>query len=110
MDAATSQGNMQLEQHVDHTALLIRGPVRLGEVPNLLEHARAASARGLPVTVDLSEAEHLHSAAWQVLIALERDLQRRGLRFTPRTPSPQARAMLDFLELGRWASDEKDQG
>jgi len=101
---------MQLEQHADHTALLIRGPVRLGEVPILLEHARVASARGLPVTVDLAEAEHLHCGAWQVLIALEREVQRRGQRFTPRALSPQARAMLDFLELGRWSSDQKDQG
>ena len=53
--------------------LTLRGPVSILLADELLQSAReAAEARA--VTVDLSEAEHLDLAAWQVLLALQRTL------------------------------------
>jgi ABC-type transporter Mla MlaB component len=100
---------MQLREHADRTTLHIRGPVRLGEVPDLLEHARAASARGLGVEVVLGEAEHMHTAAWQVLMALEIDMQKQGQPFVvSQIPEP-AQAMLEFLELRRWLGRQEGE-
>ncbi|MET0389274.1 MAG: STAS domain-containing protein [Polyangiales bacterium] len=101
---------MQVRHDADRTTLLIRGPVRLGEVPDLLEHARAASARGMAVELDLSEAEHLHTAAWQVLMALEQDLQTKGLSLSAHHASEQTQNMLEFLELASWLGAAQARG
>ncbi|MEY4577866.1 MAG: hypothetical protein RL701_2569 [Pseudomonadota bacterium] len=100
---------MQVRQHADHTTLLIRGPVRLGEVPQLLEHARTVSARALAVEVDLSEAEHLHTAAWQVLMALAQAAEKQQQTFRTIGASDNHRTMLNFLELGHWLPDQRGE-
>jgi len=92
----------QVDEQSDRTALRIRGPVRLGEVPELLEQARAASQRGLPVELDLGEAEHLHTAAWQVLTALEKALRKQGQALRVSQASPATRSMLELLEKSTW--------
>ena len=93
---------MELRQHEDRTTLVIDGPIRLGEVPELLEHARAAGDRGLGVELDLGAAEHMHTAAWQVLVALEKHTHEQGLRFQLSNVSETAAGMLAFLELDAW--------
>jgi ABC-type transporter Mla MlaB component len=98
----------QVEQQVDRTALRIRGPVRLGEVPELLEHARVASGRGLPVELDLGEAEHLHTAAWQVLAALDRELRKQGRELRVSRASEATNAMLELLEKTTWLPRRED--
>jgi len=99
----------ELEQLSDRTALRVRGPVRLGEVTELLELACAASKRGLPVEVDLGEAEHLHTAAWQVLAALERELEQHGQRLHVSRASDASRAMLELLEKNAWLRSREDE-
>ena len=98
----------EVEQQSDRTALKIRGPVRLGEVPELLSQARAASERGLPVELDLGEAEHLHTAAWQVLAALEKELRKHGHELRVSHASESTRAMLELLEKSTWLPRRED--
>jgi ABC-type transporter Mla MlaB component len=93
---------MEVEQLDGCTRLRIRGPVRLGEVAELLELARAASSRDLPVELDLGEAEHLHTAAWQVLFALEKALLEQGHALSVTHSSEAARALLELFERNNW--------
>jgi ABC-type transporter Mla MlaB component len=93
---------MEIEQHADRTRLIVRGPVRLGEVQELLDSARAADALGRDIELDLAAAEHMHVAAWQVLRALERSTLQRGQCFRATDASETALAMLELLNLGAW--------
>jgi anti-anti-sigma factor len=93
---------MELRQHEDHTTLVIDGPVRLGEVPELLDHARAAAERGLAIELDLGAAEHMHTAAWQVLVALEKHTHAQGQGFRLIEASESVANILPMLELEAW--------
>jgi len=100
--------SVEIEPQADRTALRVRGPVRLGEVAELLEHARAAGERALPVELDLREAEHLHAAAWQVLAALDRGLREHGFALRVVGASDATRAMLELLDRTAWLAREDD--
>jgi anti-anti-sigma regulatory factor len=69
---------LRIVEHEDRTSLIVAGPVRLGEVAEWLALAQRAAARGMPVEIDLREAEHMHAAAWQVTYALVRELRASG--------------------------------
>lgn len=99
---------MEVEQLAGCTKLRICGPVRLGEVSELLELARAASQRDLPVELDLGEAEHLHTAAWQVLFALEKALHAQGHALRVTHSSEAARALLQMFERNTWLTRGED--
>jgi anti-anti-sigma factor len=51
------------------------------------------------VVVDLSEVDFLDASTVRVLLATRRRLAREGRRFAVRTPSPQARRVLELCEL-----------
>lgn len=89
---------MLLQEHTDRTTLRVVGQIRMADVAGLFASARAASARGLTIDVDLEAADHLHAAAWQILIALQRDARSRGVTFSIVRISDNARHMLSFLQ------------
>jgi anti-anti-sigma regulatory factor len=62
---------------VGRATLELRGNVGILIVDQLLAAAREAST-ATQVHVDLSDAEHLDLASWQVLLSLKRTLARRG--------------------------------
>ena len=79
----------------------------MAEVAECLEMARRAAARGLPVELDLREAEHMHAGAWQVLCALARELRANGSHARSLGMSPLAANACALLgleqELGLFA-------
>ena len=86
--------------------LSISGPMRLAELGELLEHVRSAAALGGAITIDLSEAEHLHSGALQILRALER--HSAGITdatFQVIAASDLARDALQLCGLSRWLEE-----
>jgi anti-anti-sigma regulatory factor len=99
---------MELQQHADRSTLIVRGAVRLGEVSALLECARQAAERGFAIELDLREAEHMHAAAWQVLIALAQHTRRSGQAFRIGKPSESVAPMLEFLSPDSWLFAEEN--
>lgn len=100
---------LSVAQQPDKTTLRITGPVRLGEVPDLLGQVNALAALGTAIEIDFSQAEHLHCAAWQVLLALHKELTKRGqgLKVT-HVPEAAREVMVGLLNLGSWLSTEED--
>lgn len=90
---------MGIDEHEDRTVLSVRGPLRLAEVAEWLELVRRALARGLPLELDLREAEHMHAGAWQVLCALARDMRAAGLPARGLGMSPSAANACALLGL-----------
>jgi ABC-type transporter Mla MlaB component len=95
--------DLTINEAADKTEVLIAGPVRLGEVPTLLEQLQALHVRSCPVEINLRMAEHLHTAAWQVLVALDRSLEARGLALHFAEVSDSARSVIvDVLNRQKW--------
>jgi anti-anti-sigma regulatory factor len=90
---------LRIDENDDGTVLAVLGPIRLGEVPLWLELAQRARARALPVEIDLRAAEHMHTCAWQVLYALQRELRAASLACGIVGLSPAARAGLSLVGL-----------
>ena len=64
-------------ESVGRATLSLRGNVGILLADELLSAAREA-AEGTSVRVDLSEAEHLDLASWQILLSLKHTLAKRG--------------------------------
>jgi anti-anti-sigma regulatory factor len=86
----------------DKTRLIIEGPIRLAQVAELLELARAAAANGGDVEIDLAAAEHLHTAGLQILRALEQSTLQKHWQFSVLGASESARNALELCGLAGW--------
>lgn len=93
----------------EETLLPVAGPVRLGEVASLHERCLAAVEAGLPLRVDLENAEHLHAAALQVLRATELALGARGLPFRVQPVSAAAQHSLTLSGLTEWLEPQPSE-
>jgi len=85
--------------------LVLRGPVPLQEVSEVLAKARQAAAAAAAVAVDLSEVEHLHAGCVQVLLALRLELETHGRTFRLRGCSDAARRALRLGGLAQWLTE-----
>jgi anti-anti-sigma regulatory factor len=97
---------VRIEENTDRTVLVVAGPIRLGDVPGWLEMAQRAAATARPVDIDLSAAEHMHAAAWQVLCALSRAVRSNGLSCRIRSMSPAAANACTLIGLDTELSAE----
>jgi len=84
------------------SCLTLPGLVRLSDVEQLLEQSRELLAAGGDVELDLAETEHLHAAALQVLLSLEKSLAVCGRALRVSRTSSGARESLLLGGLSRW--------
>jgi anti-anti-sigma factor len=101
---------MELTHREGQVCISIDGPVRLGETAELHTLSLAAVEAGVDVVVDLTEADHLHAAALQVLRALEVHLHKHGRNFCIRAPSERAARAVRLVGLGEWLHPLKEAG
>lgn len=73
-------GVISIVERAGTGCLRIAGAVDVRQADLLLQSARELARRGGEVTVDVTDASHLDGSAWQILIALDQSLKRRGLR------------------------------
>jgi anti-anti-sigma regulatory factor len=85
--------------------LVLRGAVPLQEVNELLSGACRAAESAHGVVVDLTEAEHLHAACIQVLLALRIDVESKQRTFRLQGISDAARRALTLAGLTQWLTE-----
>ncbi len=94
----------ELAQVASTTHLVLRGAPSLPDLEGILDVARAAVARETALVVDLTQVRHLHAGCVQILIALRRSVEARGLEFSVRTSDGAGRA-LALAGLVAWCGE-----
>jgi anti-anti-sigma factor len=80
----------------------LHGEIDMGTVGPLNAQLLELAADGTPLEVDLFGIDFVDSTGLRLLIGIDREMARSGLRLVIRRPSEQVRRLLEITALSSW--------